>query len=114
VDVNSFLRKTDPRLRPLVESLRALVRKTVPDAVEQVKWGMPIYSKDGECFASLMVARDHVNLELFHGARMGSKLLEGTGKTMRRVKLMSRRDVDAKELTRLLRRAVALSKRAGA
>lgn len=59
-----------------------------------------------------MVYRDHVNLEFVMGTRLKSKLLTGTGKGLRHVKIMDPSDIDQKGLSRLLTEASLLAKKA--
>ena len=84
------------------------MKKALPQAVETVKWGQPVYTANGKNIICLMLFDDHVNFGLFMGARLKSKRLEGTGKGLRHVKLYEMSDVDEKELTRLAREAAAL------
>ena len=53
---------------------------------------------------------DHVNLVFFRGAELDDpdKLLEGTGKGMRHVKIWSAKDIRKRAITDLIRSAVSL------
>ncbi|MGD0637851.1 MAG: DUF1801 domain-containing protein [Nitrososphaerales archaeon] len=94
--------------REIVERLRGIVRRALPQAAESVKWGQPFYTVNGKDIICFMLFEDHVNFGLIMGARLNSKRLEGTGKGMRHVKLYEMSDVDEKEFTRLAREAAAL------
>lgn len=54
---------------------------------------------------------DHANLELYLGLKLASKRLEGTGKSLRRIKILSGSDMDEKEFGRPLKKAASLVKR---
>ena len=110
VDVDEMLGDVDPHLRALTQSLRNLVKRSIPEAVEQLKWGNPTYTVDGKNVACIMFYSDHVNLGFFMGARLKSRRLEGTGKGLRHVKVRSKADVDEREFGRLLKEATALVK----
>lgn len=103
-----MLRDVDPKLRVLLQALRVTTRRALPKAVEQVKWGNPVYAVNGKNVACFMHYEDHVNLGFFMGTKLKSNRLEGTGKGLRHVKIRSRADIDGKELCRLLREAAAL------
>ena len=85
---------------PVLEALRAVVEELHPEAVETasrkeqtVGWGFD-GGKGSHWYAYSRAFRSHVNLGFFHGVRLPDpdRLLEGTGKALRHVKL---RDVVA-------------------
>jgi hypothetical protein len=86
--VDAFVGSLKPELRGLFADLRKLVRETVPEARETVKWGYPCYEQNGNV-CSLMPAEGYVRLQFFRGAELQDPqaLLEGTGKGMRHVKV---------------------------
>jgi hypothetical protein len=94
--------------KEVVERLRRIVRETLPEAVESVKWGQPTYILNGKNIICFMVYDNHVNYGLFMGARVKSKRLEGTGKGLRHVKVFGLADIDEKEFARLAREAARL------
>jgi len=106
-NVNEMLKGVDPRPRGLIKSLRAVIRMSIPEAVEQVKWGNPTYVVNGRNVVCIMHYKDHVNLGFFMGAKSKSKRLEGTGKGLRHVKLRRKADIDEREFGRLLKEAAA-------
>ncbi len=108
-DLDRLVRAYNPPVKELAQRLRVLVKKTLPDAVETVKWGNLMYILDGKNLAWIVEYKDHVDLGFFVGAKLNSKLLEGTGKGIRHIKFMSERDVDEAEFTRLLRQAAKLT-----
>ena len=55
--------------------------------METVKWGNITYLLDDRKIAWILFYRDHVDLGFFAGAKLHSKLLEGTGKGLRHVKI---------------------------
>jgi|GEM_PF-3295666 hypothetical protein len=94
--------------REIVERMRGIVKKALPQAVEPVKWRQPVYSFNGRNIICFMLFDDYVNFGLFIGARLKSKRLEGTGKGLGHVKLYEVRDVDEKEFARLAKEVAAL------
>jgi hypothetical protein len=94
--------------REIVERMRGIVKKAVPEAVELVKWAQPVYAYKGRNIICFMLFDDHVNFGLFMGAQLESKRLEGTGKGLRHIKVYGMKDVDEKEFARLARDAAAL------
>lgn len=82
-------RMVEPQ-RSIARAADMAIRSVVPTATSIVKWGNACYYADGKGFASLVATRAGVNLML-SGASLPDPfgLLEGTGKTLRHVKLRS-------------------------
>lgn len=112
--VDAVVRGLDPSLRPIASALRELVHRTAPELVETVKWGVPVWSgrKNVLC---IMIYPDHLNLGFFEGARLAHRYpeVEGTGKSLRHVKVRSVSDARRSVLTRLIRDATELDQAGG-
>ena len=65
-----------------------------------MKWGVPYY--EGKCY--MLALRDHVNLGFYleRAPEELGKLLEGSSKTMRHIKVYSTSDIDKKRIASLL------------
>lgn len=87
----------------LVESVRALVKKTFLSVSEKVKYGGILFSS-GVMFCGVFVYKHHVSVEFSSGAKITHTLghLEGSGKGRRHIKLHSAKDIKAKELAHYL------------
>ncbi len=106
--VDEMLKGVDPELRVLSQALQITIKKAPPKVIEQVKWGSPVYSVNGKNVACIMHYKDHANLGFYGDAKLKSKRLEGTGKSLRHVKVRSKSDIDQKEFNRLLKEAASL------
>lgn len=95
----------------LVESVRALVRKTIPTVSEQVKYGGIVFSA-GVPFCGVFAYRQHVSVEFGSGAIIADTLghLEGGGKSRRHLKLYCASDLEAKHLAHYLPLALAAAR----
>jgi len=105
-----------------LSQLRALIRKTVPGVVEEVKWrkpsnpdGVPVWSQDGIiCLGN--VWKDHVRLTFANGAllRDPKHIFNAAlnGNYLRALDLREGDTFDPEALKALLRAAVALNKAA--
>lgn len=84
---------------PLVESVRKLVKNTIPSVSEEVKYGGILFSS-GVQFCGVFAYKQHVSVEFGSGAKISDTLgyLEGRGKGRRHIKLHSKKDITAKEL----------------
>ena len=97
----------------VARAVRTLVKKSVAGAEEYVNpWKIPTFDLNGPlCF--YMVAKDHVLFGFMRGAMLSDpgKLLEGTGKYLRHVKLRSAGNVRRPEVHALLEEAAELNRK---
>jgi len=108
-DVDAFVKDIEPDKRASVEALRKFVKKQAPKLQETIKWGNITWiGKDHVGW--IIVYRDHVDFGFFRGAELKDSegLLEGTGKGLRHIKVVSPADIKEKEFTALLKQALAL------
>jgi hypothetical protein len=85
-DVSGFLLELEPDPRAIVDALRGVVRKVVPDAAETVLWGGLSYhtpcvgGRVRGAVCQITAKRGEVRLEFIHGVRLAdpSRLLRGT------------------------------------
>jgi len=97
----------------VARAVRVLVKKTVKGSEEYVNpWKIPSFDSNGPlcCF---MVGKEHVTFAFLRGALLPdpAKLLEGTGKGVRHVKLRSVADVKRPGVKRLIAEAAKLNKK---
>ncbi len=94
----------------LLEKLRALVNKGVPDADVSIKWGVPFYQMNGKNICALASFKDHVAINFFAPPNAfvdPGKRLEGSGKGNRTLKVRSAGDIDSPSILRWLKAVVA-------
>lgn len=110
--VDSYFAQQPPEKRALLEKLRALVAKGVPDADASIKWGVPFYQRNGKNVCSLAAFKEHVGINFFASPAVladPGKKLEGEGKGMRMLKVRRPEDVDSASILRWLKATVAAS-----
>ena len=102
--IDVWLRAQRDELRPLVERWFVRMRQCGGDVRELMHDGCPTACVNDAAFGYVNAFRDHVNVGFFFGALLKdpARLLEGTGKRGRHVKLRPGREVDAAALTRLV------------
>jgi hypothetical protein len=107
--VEAWLRAQRDDLRPLVQDWFAHMRNRGRDVRELMHDGAPTACVDEAAFAYVNAFKNHVNVGFFFGAVLKdpARLLEGTGKRMRHVKLWPGREVDSVALARLIDAAYA-------
>jgi hypothetical protein len=106
--VARYIAQVDPAIRPLFRATRAFVRKHAPAATERLCMGIPAYFVGGEQRFYLADHSRHVNLGFTTGTHEADpdRLLEGTGKNLRHVKVRAKEDLSP-ALARLVARASA-------
>lgn len=102
--IDVWLRAQRDELRPLVERWFVRMRQCGGDVRELMHDGCPTACVNDAAFGYVNAFSDHVNVGFFFGALLKdpARLLEGTGKRGRHVKLRPGREVDAAALTRLV------------
>jgi hypothetical protein len=111
---DDILGAAGPELRPLCRALRSLVASLDKDFVEVVWPRQEIASfgvgprKMTEHYAYISLQKSYVNLGFYHGAslRDPARLLEGTGKRLRHVKIRDAAAVKSAAIAVLLREAI--------
>lgn len=111
VDPESFVQELSPRIRVVVEALRAFVKKRAPQLDEQVKWGS-LCSVGNEVVCFIHPFDAHVDFGFFQGISLDDPkgVLGGKGKFLRKVKVREVGDFRERELARLLKQAVVLDR----
>lgn len=105
--IDTYVRSVQGELGALVARLVALVRSNVPGHDELRIHGAPQFCVGGEPFCYVVGYSKHVNLGFCEGAGLPDPegLLEGTGKSMRHVKIRPGEEFRGKTLSRMVREA---------
>jgi hypothetical protein len=110
--IDAYVKKSR-KLSGIAKAVRALVKKNVAGCEEYVNpWKIPTFDLNGPlCF--FMVAKEHVLFGFMRGAmlRDPGKLLEGTGKYLRHVKLRSTAEVRRPHVRALVKHAAQLNRK---
>src|ERR1700751_1257935 len=106
-DVERWLDKHSDELGAIARTWFEVMRSCGDDVREVLHDGHPTACVGEAAFAYVNAFTAHVNVGFFRGAEIADpgRLLEGTGKRMRHVKLRPERDVDATALRQLVETA---------
>ncbi|WP_462413205.1 DUF1801 domain-containing protein [Neobacillus sp. Marseille-QA0830] len=110
--VDQLIVKFPEDIRNIVVSLRKIILDSSPKLIEELKWSMPNYSSNGlVCY--IQAAKNYVNLGFFRGTELQekdtNKLLQGTAKMMRHIKIKKIDDIQPEAFASLIQEAVALN-----
>ena len=99
--VDDYIAKQKSPQKEILQRLREIILNTFPNINEQMKWGVPCY--DSKYY--IVALKDHVNLgfSLKGLTKEEEKLLEGSGKTMKHIKINSPNAIDEKNILKLLK-----------
>lgn len=114
-DIQQFLSPFSPQVRELAWKLRALILGVMPNTIEQldppaklIGYGVDRTYKGLIC--GITLHRAHVNLMFARGAELPDpdKLLTGTGKRARHIRIEHPGDIDRPGVRALLEAALAM------
>lgn len=107
--MDALLADLPPGLRPIGRALRAQVRRAAPGFEETVKWGAPFWIGRRPAFC-LMVYPRAVHLGLSRGAELAERFpeIEGTGKSLRHLRIPDLAHARSPRVAEVLRAGVAL------
>jgi len=106
--VDEYIKKQKSPQKEICQSLREIILKTIPEINEEMRVGVPCYGHTTKepCGKYYIAAlKDHVNLgfSLKGLSKEEITLFEGSGKTMKHIKVYSIKEIDEKKITRLLK-----------
>lgn len=72
--VDAYIAKAAPFAQPILTHLRALAHKALPDATEDIKWGMPHFLVDGKNVAGMSAFKAHCAFVIHGDGRQGEAM----------------------------------------
>jgi hypothetical protein len=105
--VDEYINKQKSSQKEICMKLREIILKTVPEINEEMRAGVPCYghTKEDICGKYYIAAlKDHVNIgfSLKGLSKEEIQLFEGTGKTMKHIKVYSLKDLDEQKIVKLI------------
>ena len=100
--VDDYIEAQNSPQKEILVRLRQIIFDTFPETNEEMKWGVPNFHKGAFYIVAL---KDHVNLG-FSIKGLSEKelaLFEGSGKTMRHLKISTIQDIDEQKIVNLLK-----------
>ncbi|HSU53974.1 MAG TPA: DUF1801 domain-containing protein, partial [Candidatus Dormibacteraeota bacterium] len=117
--LGEFLARFDPKVAKLIRKCRGELRKLLPSAIELVYdnynffvIGYAATEHASDCIVSIAAASNGVSLSFYRGASLAdpNKVLLGSGKQNRFIRLPSSQPLRSPEVAALLRAAIAQAK----
>lgn len=107
--VRTYFDELEPHQQEIAIALEDVIKSQWPHLTVKLAWGFPCWSGNERVF-SVIGQAGRCNLQLWQGARMAADFLdriEGSGKSLRHVKVYSVEDVND-ELLDIMDRAVTI------
>ena len=103
-----------PELRPVVEKLRAIMRKCAPRVDEIISYGIPVY-RGNKGLAVISPTKKDITLAFSRGAEMEDKygLLQGVGHVSKHIKFKTVEEIKEPALRYYIKQALKLDAEEG-
>jgi hypothetical protein len=110
--IQQFLLKLNDKKRELAMLTRDTILAASPKISETIKWNQLTftYGKANLAFIYTYAGSDGINLGFFKAVELADpkKLLEGTGKSMRHIKIKSIKEIPNTQIKKWIKEAIAL------
>jgi hypothetical protein len=99
--VNEYIEKQKSPQKEILQKLRRIFNEALPRTEEKMRWGVPTFA-GGKFYIAAMKNRVHFGFAITGLNKDEIKMFEGTGKTMRHMKVPRLEDIDEKKLVNLI------------
>jgi uncharacterized protein YdhG (YjbR/CyaY superfamily) len=100
-DVSEDIVKQKSPQKEILQEVRKTFHKTLPSCEERMRWGVPTFA-GGKFYIAAMKNRVHVGFAITGLNKDEISLFEGSGKTMRHIKIPTLEDIDEKKLATMI------------
>jgi len=103
-EVKAYIENSTESHQAILTELRKLIFSIAPKVEEQYKWSRPVYALEKD-FCYLKTTKKQVTFGFFEFAKIKTNqhLIEGTGKSMRHVKLSKVEDIKAFQVSEMIK-----------
>ena len=99
--VSEYIDRQKSPQKEIIQKVREIFQKTLPSCEEKMAWGVITFAA-GKFYIAAMKNRVHVGFAITGLNKDEISLFEGSGKTMRHIKIPTLEDIDQKKLVRLI------------
>jgi hypothetical protein len=100
--IEDYIESQKSPQKEIIQKLRKIFLKTLPNCEEKKRWGVITFS-DGKFYIGSIKNRVHIGFAINGFNKDEINLFEGSGKTMRHIKIYSLDDIDKKKLVKLIK-----------
>ncbi len=99
--VDSYIEKQKSPQKEILQEVRHLFKKTLPNCKEEMRWGVVTFAS-GKFYIAAMKNCVHVGFAITSLTEDEIGVFEGNGKTMRHIKIPTLANIDEKRLMKLI------------
>ena len=99
--IEAYIDKQPSLQKEIILKVRDIFIKTIPNCNESFAWGVIVYGA-GKFYIAAMKNRVHVGFAISGLNKEEIEMFEGSGKTMRHIKIHSMEDVKEERLVKLI------------
>ena len=100
--IHEYIEKQKSPQKEILWKIREIFLRTIPDCEEKTAWGAVTFAEK-KFYAASLKNRVHVGFSINGLNKEEIKLFEGSGKTMRHIKINSLHDIDEQKLAKLIK-----------
>lgn len=100
--VNNYIEKQDSPQKEILHKVRKIFHNTLQNFEEKIGWGVVVFS-EGKFYIAAINNRVHVGFSINGLNKNEIDMFEGSGKTMRHIKIYSLDEIDEKKLAKLIK-----------
>jgi hypothetical protein len=100
--VNEYIEKQKSPQKEIIQKVRNIFLKTLPNFEEKKAWGVITFA-GGKFYLATIKNRVHIGFAINGLDKEEIGLFEGTGKTMRHIKIHSLEEIDEDKLVKMIK-----------
>ncbi len=101
-DIKAYINKQKSPQKEILEKVRKIFLQTITGCEEKMKWGVITFAENKFYIAALK-ERVHIGFSINGLNKEEVAWFEGSGKTMRHIKIQTLKDIDEKKLSKLIK-----------
>jgi hypothetical protein len=99
--VEDYIERQKLPQKEILQRVRKIFQETLPGCEEKMAWGVVAFSA-GKFYIAAMKKRVHVGFAITGLSEAEVSLFEGSGKTMRHIKIHTIEDIDEEKIVKLI------------
>ena len=100
--VDDYINQQGSPQKEICQRLRELILKVLPGVKEEMKWGAPVFA-EGKFYIGAFKKNVNLGFSIKGLTKEEIALFEGSGKTMRHIKVYTVADIDEERIAGLLK-----------
>jgi len=99
--VDSYIEKQKSPQKEILQKVRKIFKDTLPKCEEKIAWGVVTFAS-GKFYIAAMKNRVHVGFAIAGMSEDEISMFEGSGKTMRHIKIPNLESIDETRLVKMI------------